>query len=51
MPAFDVIDYGQEDYVFGTTEQDTRHWDPILLDIFETYSDVLAPLFNSGTAQ
>lgn len=51
MPAFDVIDYGQEDYVFGTTEQDARHWDPILLDIFETYSDVLAPLFNSGTAQ
>ena len=25
MPAFDVIDYGQEDYVFGTTEQDARH--------------------------
>lgn len=48
MPAFDVIDYGQEDYVFGTAEQDARHWDPILLEIFETYSDVLAPLFNSG---
>ena len=50
MPAFDVIDYGQEDYVFGTAEQDARHWDPILLDIFETHSDVLAPLFNSGNA-
>lgn len=51
MPAFDVIDYGQEDYVFGTAEQDARHWDPILLEIFETYSDVLAPLFNSGEAE
>lgn len=51
MPGFDVIDYGQEDYVFGTAEQDARHWDPILLDIFETYSDVLAPLFNSGEAE
>ena len=51
MPGFDVIDYGQEDYVFGTAEQDARHWDPILLDIFETYSDVLAPLFNSGESE
>ena len=51
MPGFDVIDYGQEDYVFGTAEQDARHWDPILLDIFETYSDVLTPLFNSGEAE
>ena len=51
MPGFDVIDYGQEDYVFGTAEQDARHWDPILLNIFETYSDVLAPLFNSGKTQ
>lgn len=51
MPAFDVIDYGQEDYVFGTAEQDARHWDPILLEIFETYSDVLAPLFNNGEAE
>ena len=51
MPGFDVIDYGQEDYVFGTAEQDARHWDSVLLDIFETYSDVLAPLFNSGKAQ
>lgn len=25
MPGFDVIDYGQEDYVFGNTEQDARH--------------------------
>ena len=50
MPGFDVIDYGQEDYVFGTAEQDARHWDSVLLDIFETYADVLAPLFNNGGA-
>lgn len=49
MPGFDVIDYGQEDYVFGNEEQDARHWDSVLLDIFETYSDVLAPLFNSSS--
>ncbi len=47
MPAFDVIDYGQEDYVFGSTEQDARHWDTYLLEIFEEYADVLEPLFNS----
>ena len=51
MPGFDVIDYGQEDYVFGTSEQDARHWDSVLLEIFETYADVLAPLFNSGASQ
>lgn len=51
MPGFDVIDYGQEDYVFGTSEQDARHWDSVLLEIFETYADTLSPLFNSGSAQ
>lgn len=49
MPGFDVIDYGQEDYVFGNEKQDARHWDSVLLDIFETYTDVLAPLFNSSS--
>ena len=47
MPAFDVIDYGQEDYVFGSSEKDARHWDTYLLDIFEKYTDVLEPLFNA----
>lgn len=46
VPGFDVIDYGQEDYVFGSAQQDARHWNPVLLDIFETHADVLAPLFN-----
>lgn len=46
MPAFDVIDYGQEDYVFGDEEQDARHWNQTLLKIFEEHGDVLAELFN-----
>ena len=35
MPSFDVIDYGQEDYVFGDEEQDARCWDKYLIEIFE----------------
>ncbi|MCD8068724.1 MAG: hypothetical protein LUE87_07535, partial [Lachnospiraceae bacterium] len=49
MPGFDVIDYGQEDYVFGSSTKDARHWNSFLLDIFEEYADVLEPLFNSGS--
>lgn len=48
MPAFDVIDYGQEDYVFGNTEKDARHWNTYLLEIFEKYGDVLETLFNEN---
>lgn len=48
IPGFDVIDYGQEDYVFGSSEQDARHWNSTLLEIFEQYADVLDPLFNQG---
>ena len=47
MPGFDVIDYGQEDYVFGSAEKDARHWNAYLLEIFETYANTLEPLFNS----
>ena len=46
IPGFDVIDYGQEDYVFGSAERDARHWNSILLDILEAHRDVLEPLFN-----
>ena len=48
VPGFDVIDYGQEDYVFGSAEADARHWNIILNDIFQNqkYAQVLAPLFN-----
>ena len=46
MPGFFVIDYGQEDYVFGSPEKDARHWDTYLLDIFEEHADTLEPLFS-----
>lgn len=46
IPGFDVIDYGQEDYVFGDAEADARHWNKYLLEIFEEYENVLEPLFN-----
>ena len=51
VPGFDVIDYGQEDYVFGNSEKDARHWDTYLLKIFEEYADTLAPLFNGNAQQ
>ena len=46
IPGFDVIDYGQEDYVFGDAEQDARHWDSYLLTILQEHQDELEPLFN-----
>lgn len=46
IPGFDVIDYGQEDYVFGSSEADAQHWDRYVLDVFETNQDVLAELFE-----
>ncbi len=48
MPGFDVIDYGQEDYVFGNTKKDARHWNIYLVEIFEKYASVLSPLFNKS---
>ncbi|MCD8081983.1 MAG: hypothetical protein LUE86_00295 [Clostridiales bacterium] len=48
IPGFDVIDYGQEDYVFGNTERDARHWNACLLRIFEEHADTLEPLFNQN---
>ena len=47
IPGFDVMDYGQEDYVFGNTKADARHWDTFVLDAFEKYADTLTPLFNA----
>jgi len=51
VPGFDVIDYGQEDYVFGSTETDARHWDRYLLDILTEHQDTLSELFNAGAAE
>jgi hypothetical protein len=48
VPGFDVLDYGQEDYVFGNKDVDARHWDEVLCKIFEEHADTLAPLFNAS---
>ncbi len=45
-PGFDVMDYGQEDYVFGSSTADARHWDIYVLKVFEEHEDTLAELFN-----
>ena len=44
-PAFDVIDYGQEDYVFGSTTQDARHWSVWVLKALEENAETLESLF------
>ena len=46
-PGFDVIDYGQEDYVFGSTTQDARHWDSYLLKVLQEHAEELSTLFNN----
>ena len=46
VPGFDVIDYGQEDYVFGSSTADARHWDEHLLKILKENKDTLSELFN-----
>ncbi|MCR5784538.1 MAG: hypothetical protein K6G40_02710 [Eubacterium sp.] len=48
IPGFDVIDYGQEDYVFGSSTADARHWDTYVLKVLQEYADELSELFNSG---
>ncbi|MCR5272755.1 MAG: hypothetical protein K6E13_07220 [Lachnospiraceae bacterium] len=47
-PGFDVMDYGQEDYVFGDSDSDARHWDKYVLEVLEEYADVLSELFNNN---
>ncbi len=47
-PGFDVIDYGQEDYVFGDSETDARHWSIWVLKVLEEHQEELEELFNSG---
>lgn len=47
VPGFDVIDHGQENYVFGSRSEDARHWNVFLNAIFqdEACAQVLRPLF------
>lgn len=53
VPGFDVIDHGQENYVFGNAEADARHWDAFVSDIFQDagYAEVLAPLFTGASEE
>ena len=46
VPGFDVIDYGQEDYVFGDATTDARHWSEWVLQALEDERETLEPLFN-----
>ncbi len=48
IPGFDVMDYGQEDYVFGSATADARHWNSVVAEVFAEHTDDLADLFNSG---
>lgn len=44
-PGFDVIDYGQEDYVFGSAEKDARHWSIFVLEAMREHAEELAAHF------
>ncbi len=48
VPGFDVIDYGQEDYVFGDSDTDARHWSEWVLKALRENREALEPLFNAG---
>ena len=51
IPGFDVMDYGQEDYVFGSSAADARHWDRHVLKVMEENSENLAKLFNGSGSE
>ena len=46
VPGFDVIDYGQEDYVFGDSDSDARHWSAWVLKALQENREMLEALFN-----
>lgn len=46
-PGFDVMDYGQETYEFGSSTQDARHFDKYVLKVLQEDAEVLSELFNS----
>ena len=46
VPGFDVIDYGQEDYVFGDGDTDARHWSIWVLKALRENQETLEGLFN-----
>ena len=46
VPGFDVIDYGQEDYVFGDSDTNARHWSERVLNVLQEHQETLESLFN-----
>ena len=46
VPGFDVIDYGQEDYVFGDSDTDARHWSEWVLKALQENQETLEGLFE-----
>ena len=46
IPGFDVMDYGQETYEFGSTNQDARHFDKYVLKVLQEQKETLEGLFN-----
>ncbi|MBQ6959357.1 MAG: hypothetical protein IJP78_00095 [Clostridia bacterium] len=46
VPGFDVIDYCQEDYVFGDSDTNARHWSEWVLKVLLENQEALESLFN-----
>ena len=46
-PGFDVMDYGQETYEFGSESQDARHFDKYVLKVLQENQSTLSTLFNA----
>ena len=46
-PGFDVMDYGQETYEFGSESQDARHFDKYVLKVLQENEATLSVLFNA----
>ena len=42
------MDYGQETYEFGSTEQDARHFDKYVLKVLQEQKETLEELFNQS---
>ena len=49
IPGFDVMDYGQETYEFGSKSQDARHFDKYVLKVLQEEEATLRELFNTET--
>ena len=47
LQGFDVMDYGQETYEFGSLTQDARHFDKYVLKVLQEDAEILSELFNS----